>query len=162
MKKFIQKHSHKIFTTSILLKAAIGVLEIIVGVLFYFISYDTINKIGEVLISEEIAENPNSIFFRFLDTSFHSIFIYSKLFWAFLLLAHGITKVFLVGGLLRGKSWSYTVSALIFSYFIFDQTYRLFFHPSFLLGIITVFDIFVVLAILYEYRQKKRRERETK
>jgi uncharacterized membrane protein len=162
MRKFIQKHSHKIFTTSILLKAAVGVLEIVVGALFYFMSYEAINKIGEVLINEEIAENPNSIFFHFLDTSFHSIFIYSKLFWAFLLLAHGITKVFLVGGLLRGKNWAYTVSAIIFSYFILDQAHRLFVHPSFLLGIITVFDVFVVFAILYEYRQKKRRQDETK
>lgn len=157
MRKFIHKHSRKIFTASILVKAGIGILEIIIGVFFYFTSYEALNKLGDVFLYQEIVENPDSIFLNFLNTSFHSIFIYSKSFWAFLLLTHGITKIFLIHGLLRDRGWSYIISAVIFTYFIFDQTCRLFLHPSFVLGVITLFDIFVVGMILYEYRLKNKR-----
>lgn len=154
MRKFIQKHSQKIFTASILTKAGIGVVEIIVGVFFYFVSYATLNRLADVFIYSEIAEDPDSIFLKMLGSGFQSLFAYSKLFWAFLLIAHGVVKVFLIHGLLRNKRWSYLVSAIVFSYFILDQTRRFFSIPSIFLGLITLFDILVVFLILFEYRKR--------
>lgn len=152
MKKFFAKHSYKFFKTGVLIKAGIAIIEIVAGLVFYFLSYATMNAIVIALI-HLVIKNPDSVVWNWVNSGFHDLVIYSTSFWAFIFLSHGVTKILLTRGLLRNKTWAYIGSLVVFSYFIINQVYQSIRNPSFALELITIFDMVVVFLIFYEYRR---------
>jgi uncharacterized membrane protein len=71
-------------------------------------------------------------------------------------LSHGVVKLLLVVGLLRGKLWSYPASLVAMALFIAYQLYR--FSITHGLGLIalTVFDIAMIWLIWHEWRVVRR------
>lgn len=78
--------------------------------------------------------------------------IASKEFYAFYLLSHGLIKLLLVAGLLRGKLWSYPASLAALGAFMIYQVYRYSYTHSPGLLILTVFDAVVMVLIWHEWR----------
>jgi uncharacterized membrane protein len=68
------------------------------------------------------------------------------------LLVHGIIKVGLVAGLLRGWRAAYPTALLFLTAFIGYQCYRLFRYHSPALAVFTAIDIAIVLLIWHEWR----------
>ncbi|MCX6788914.1 MAG: DUF2127 domain-containing protein [bacterium] len=158
MRKFFRKHSYQLFKAGIFIKAGIAIAEIIVGVAFYFLSYETMNAILTSVL-QIVVKNPESGIWSMVNSGFRDLIIYSTSFWAFIFLSHGITKILLTRGLLKNKAWAYIASLVVFSYFIINQIYQTLQHPSFALELITVFDIIVVYLIFYEYRRSISRRK---
>jgi len=73
------------------------------------------------------------------------------------LIVHGLIKIFLVGGLLGGRLWSYLVSLWFLVAFIAYQTYRFFFTHSPWLILLNVVDLAVAFLIWREYQEVRKR-----
>ena len=76
----------------------------------------------------------------------------SQEFYAFYLLGHGLIKLLLVIGLLRGKLWSYPASLAALGAFMAYQMYRYSYTHSPGLLVLTVFDAAVMWLIWQEWR----------
>ena len=68
------------------------------------------------------------------------------------LIAHGVMKLALVGGLATNKLGSYPAAIVVFTIFTIYQAYQLSHQYSLFLEIVTVLDIIIVLLVVAEYR----------
>ncbi len=147
-----EKKIHSFFEISVFLKGLHALLETIGGILLYVISADTLTMFVVKLTQEELSEDPNDYIAHQLLQSAKHFSIGSKYFAAFYLLSHGIIKLFLVAGLLRGKHWAYPTSLGVLGLFIVYQVYRFTFTHSLSLIALTIFDLIVMWLIWQEYR----------
>lgn len=82
--------------------------------------------------------------------------IETKHFYSFYLLSHGLVKLLLVIGLLKGRLWSYPASLVAIALFIVYQLYRFSYTHGLGLIVLTVFDVFVMGLIWHEYGLVRR------
>jgi uncharacterized membrane protein len=104
------------------------------------------------LTQQELTEDPHDLIASHLLAAAESLSLPTKNFYAFYLLSHGVVKLLLVGGLLRGKLWAYPASLVVMGVFIAYQVYRFSYTHSAGLVTLTVFDLVVILLIWHEYR----------
>ena len=143
---------HKIFEISVLLKGAHALIECIGGLALYLVSTATINSWVNFLTQEELIQDPGDFIATRLHEFAQSFSVSTKAFYAFYLLSHGLIKLALVLGLLRGKLWSYPASLAVLALFIAYQLYRYSYTHSFGLIVLTIFDTFVIALIWHEYK----------
>jgi uncharacterized membrane protein len=156
MRRFLSRKTfHAIFRAGVLVKAIDSVAEMALGFLFYFLDPRTINKIIFFFSGDELTEQQRDPVWKFFFHGFTGITADVQYFLAFLLIAHGIMKLFLVVGLLKKKDWVYPVSGIAFACFVLYQTYRLTYDPSAWLAILTLFDVIFVALIFHEYSYQK-------
>lgn len=154
-----EKTYHSLFEIGILLKALISVLEIIAGLAFAFISYDSLRQMAFTVFGGELLESPRDFIWTYLAQSFHDFSVTPQSVWAFIFLSHGIVKILLITGLWKGKLWAYPASAVVFTLFVIYQFYQLTFTPSIFLWLITILDIAVIALVLHEWKHKRRAAR---
>ena len=152
MMSFFRTHSRRFFKGGVLIKAGIGLAEIVVGVVFVMLNQSAINNLASYLIPASLAGGSIE---AMIQSGLHDIFLYSNAFWAFIFLSHGVTKIVLTYGLLKDMIWAYIASLIVFSYFIINQIYNDLLHHSVALELITLFDMSVVFLIFYEYRRQR-------
>ncbi|WP_172374993.1 DUF2127 domain-containing protein [Mesorhizobium sp. NZP2234] len=143
---------HQIFEVSLWLKGAHALIECIGGILLYVVTTDTIASWVNALTAEELIEDPNDFIAGHLSRMASHFSVASKEFYAFYLLSHGLIKLALVVGLLRGKLWSYPASLGALGLFMVYQVYRYSYTQSFGLLVLTVFDAVVMVLIWHEWR----------
>jgi uncharacterized membrane protein len=107
------------------------------------------------LTAPELAEDPTDRVATLLQRMVHELTADTKLFASGDLFVHGIVKVFLVAGLLRGRLWSYPVSLWFIAGFIAYQAYRFFFTHSLWMIALTIVDLIVAFLIWREYQARK-------
>lgn len=163
MKPLPEKEYRSLFKISIILKGIIALGEVILGVVFIFVSYDTMRQAVLALFSSELLENPPDFILEYAVRGFHGLTATPQSVWTFIFLSHGIVKLLLIAGLLRNKLWAYPWSAAVFTFFIIYQIWQMMLAPSAMILFITVLDVIVVALVLHEYRHRLRRlKRETK
>ena len=151
-----ERRIHQFFEVSVLLKGAHALIECIGGLVLAFVSTSAITSLVNSLTQEELIEDPNDFVAVHLLGLAQNFTISTKHFYAFYLLSHGIIKLFLVIGLLRGKLWAYPVSLFVLGLFIVYQLYRFSYTHGFGLIVLTVFDVVVIGLIWHEYRLVRR------
>jgi uncharacterized membrane protein len=142
---------HQIFNFSVLMKGAHALIEIIGGIALYLISTATIQSWVNLFTQEELVEDPKDFLATHLNQFAQTFSVSTQAFYAFYLLSHGLIKILLVAGLLRGKLWSYPASLVALTLFIVYQLYRYSYTHSLGLIILTIFDVFVMALIWHEY-----------
>ena len=147
-----ERRIHQVFEISVLLKGAHALIEIIGGIALYLVSTAAIHSWINVLTQEELIEDPSDFLATHLLVFAQTFSVSTKAFYAFYLLSHGLIKLLLVVGLLRGKLWSYPASLAALALFIIYQLYRYSYTNSLGLIVLTVFDVFVMVLIWHEYR----------
>jgi uncharacterized membrane protein len=147
---------HRIFEISILLKGAHALIEVIGAVALYLVSTDTVAKLVKLATQEELIEDPNDYIATLLLAMAQNFSVASKSFYALYLFSHGMIKVLLVIGLLRGRLWSYPASLVALGLFIAYQLYRFSYTHSLGLIVLTVFDVFVIALVWHEWRIRRR------
>ncbi len=140
---------HQAFEIGIALKGFNAILELVLGILLMFTN---ITDIVQTLIANELIDDPNDFFATHIQ-HYANITPAAQTFGALYLLSHGIVKVILVAGLLRGKMWAYPASLGVLSLFIAYQVIRYFSTHSVWLIFLTVFDLLVVWLVWQEYRR---------
>jgi uncharacterized membrane protein len=155
-KKIPEKEYHLFFRVGLFIKTLITAGEIILGVVFYVVSADTLRGIFYSILGGEASEQPRDFIWGYVIKGFEGLVGVNQSFWAFIFLFHGIAKIFFVWALYKNKLWAYPGSAAVFGLFALYQIYTMIYLPSLLLALITVFDIILIGLIMHEYRHHKR------
>ncbi|TPL07843.1 DUF2127 domain-containing protein [Mesorhizobium sp. B2-4-14] len=153
-----EQRVHQIFEVSLLLKGAHALVECVGGLLLAFVSTSTIVSLVNRLTQEELTEDPNDFIASHLMHAASHFSVGTQHFYAFYLLSHGLIKIALVVGLLRGKLWAYPASLVALLLFIVYQLYRFSYTHSAGLIVLTLFDLIVIWLIWHEYRLVRRHE----
>ncbi|TAN06568.1 MAG: DUF2127 domain-containing protein [Rhodanobacteraceae bacterium] len=151
---------HRAYEVGILLKGLDGVVEIIGGMALFLTTRPEIRRAVALLTRAELAEDPRDFVANLLTHMARNLSVGTRHFAAAYLLAHGLVKVGLVAGLLRGLRRSYPVALLLLAAFIGYQIHRLFLAPSAPLYVLTAVDIAIVLLIWREWWYVKSRRRK--
>jgi uncharacterized membrane protein len=151
-----ERRIHQIFEVSILLKGAHALLECLGGASLALIGTDTIANFANGLAQYGLRKNSDDFIATHLLAWGQNFSVTTKNFYAFYLLSHGIIKLLLVAGLLRGKLWSYPASLIVLGLFIVYQLYRFSYTHGIGLIALSVFDVFVLALIWHEYSLVRR------
>ena len=127
-------------------------LEVIGGLVFLLARPETLTALVRFLTAHEISEDPSDLIANLLRTGVRHLVADTKVFAGAYLLGHGLVKVVLVAGLLRGARWSYPAALWFLGCFVAYQTYRTLLTGSPGLAVLTVFDLVVMYLIWREYR----------
>ena len=147
-----ERRIHQIFVVTVLAKGAHSLFEIAGGLALYLVSTETIVRKINGWSYDELLENRHDwIANRLLQFS-QNFSVQEHHFYAFYLLSHGLIKAVLVIGLLREKLWAYPASIAVFSLFIAYQLYRYSYTRDIALILLSIFDLFVILLAIHEYR----------
>src|SRR6266404_1942285 len=119
-----EKYLHAIFEIGVVLKGVDGVLEIIGAGLLFFVKAETLNAWLRFLTEHELSQDPKDAIANYLVSAGHRLFSGALVFAAVYLLAHGVVKILIVGGLLKNKLWAYPLGIIVFTAFVFYQLYR--------------------------------------
>jgi uncharacterized membrane protein len=147
---------HIAFEISIFFKGLDGVLQIVGGLLLFFVKPETISRIVIVLTQHELSEDRHDIIASYLVRLAHDLSASTQVFAGVYLLSHGVIKVFLVESLLRRRLWAYPTGIVFFALFIVYQMYRYYLHPSIEMLVLSILDLIVIVLTWLEYRQLKR------
>ncbi|CRY55919.1 Predicted membrane protein [Yersinia intermedia] len=150
---FGEQNIHAVFEVSLLLKAILAVMEIIAGILTYFITPQFLLHLLHRITQVEFIEDRGDVVANYLLHAAQSLSISSLHFAAFYLVAHGAIKLWIIVGLWRKKLGYYPMAIVIFSLFIAYQLYRYTFTHSPMLILITLLDVVVIVLTILEYRQ---------
>src|SRR5216683_7222962 len=156
---FDEKTFRLLFRISLLLKGAFSLLEIVGGILAYYVSQQYLLQLVTTITQEELTEDPHDFVAHFLIQSAQQLSVSAQHFAAFYLLSHGVIKTGLIVGLLREKLWYYPVSMLVFAIFVAYQLFRFQVTHSPWLMAITILDIAVIAMTWHEYRFLRQRIR---
>lgn len=151
-----ERRIHQAFEVSVLLKGLHALIECAGGVALALVSTSAIQNLVNLLTQEELIEDPKDFLATHLLAMAQQFSIGTKAFYAFYLVSHGVVKLFLVIGLLRGKLWSYPASLVVMGLFIAYQLYRFSYTHGVGLIALTLFDIVVMGLIWHEYRLVRR------
>jgi uncharacterized membrane protein len=149
----------RIFEISISLKGLDGLLEVVGGILLLLLSPARLTSIITLLTQHELSQDPHDFIATQRLSYAHTLSASVVLFAAVYLLAHGIVKIVLVVALLKQQLWAYPWTIGFLVIFILYQVYRLILHVSVWLIALTVFDCFIVLLTVLEYRKHLRQQR---
>lgn len=150
------RFAHVLFRIGVWIKGLDGILELIGGTLFLFISRSALGRVVAFLTAHELSEDPHDLLANALRHAVEHLSSDTKLFGSVYLLVHGFIKVFLVWGLLRNRLWAYPTAIAFLCAFVGYQAYRVSRHFSIALLVLTVVDIGIVLLIIHEYIHVRR------
>src|SRR6267143_2012693 len=95
-KLFTQRNIHIAFGASLLLKGLFALCETIGGILAYFVTQEFLLNIVQVLIQEELAEDPRDLVANYLLHQAEQLSVSAQHFAALYLLSHGVIKLALI------------------------------------------------------------------
>ena len=157
MKILTQKYWHELFELGVLLKGINGIWETTSGLLFLFLSKETLQNWLFVVTRNELLEDPHDYLINFLTQIFQNVSHGARLFAAVYLVVHGLLNIFLAIQLRRNRHWAYLVTIGFTLLFLVYQIYRISVHHSVLLMVITLFDIIFVGLAWHEYKHYKKK-----
>ncbi len=143
---------HWAFAMGIWVKGFDAILEIVGGFIFLLASDLTLNRLVIALTAHELVEDPHDMIANVLRQAVAQASLDTHLFGGIYLIIHGLAKLWLVTGLLRSKPWAYPATIGFLCLFITYQLYRLSYHDSLGLVLLTLFDSVFVILIWREYR----------
>ncbi len=129
-----QSLAHIAFEIGIFFKGLDGVLEIVGGLLLFFVKPETISRV-------RAANNFSAS---------------SQVFAGIYLLSHGVIKIVLVESLLRRRLLAYPTAIVVFALFIMYQMYRYYLDSSIAMIALSILDVIVIVLTWLEYRRLKR------
>ena len=119
-----ERRLHQAFEISVLLKGAHALIETIGGLALFFVANDFIMLLVRMATQQELSEDPADFIATHALHLALGFSIETQHFYALYLLSHGVVKLALVVGLLRGKLWAYPASLAVLAIFVAYQIYR--------------------------------------
>jgi uncharacterized membrane protein len=139
------------FHISVFLKGLFSLLEIIGGVLAFFVPVSYVTNVIVHLAQGELIEDPGDFISTHLVQLAQQLSVTSGTFIAIYLLSRGLVKFGLVVALLKNQLWAYPSSLVVLGLFIVYQMYQIVTAFSALLVFLTIFDLIVMWFIWKEY-----------
>ena len=137
-----QRHIHRLFRVSVILKGLHALTEIAGGVALGLFSTDAILKwLYRV--------DHHDWFTQTFTPNEHHYYV-------FYLLSHGVANLAIVVGLLREKLWAYPATFTVLSLFIAYQLHRFYYVRDPGLIVLSILDLIILALAWNEYRLIKR------
>lgn len=152
-----QRTLHRLFSLGVALKALDGALEVLGGLTFLIVDPRTLNTAVLFLTAHEISEDPSDLIATALRRGVRHLSPDTTLFAGIYLTGHGLVKVLLAAGLLRGQLWAYPAALWFLAAFASYQAYRVALGHSLALLALTILDVIVMWLVWREYRYLKAR-----
>jgi uncharacterized membrane protein len=152
--EFTSKQEERIgeyFRISVFIKGAVSLIEIIAGVLAFFVPVSSLTDLVVRLAQGELAEEPGDFIATHLVALAHQFSFASGVFIGVYLLSRGVVKFALVVALLKNKLWAYPTSLVVLGLFVLYQIYQIVIAFSALLVFLTILDLIVMWFIWREY-----------
>jgi uncharacterized membrane protein len=140
-----------LFDIGVIAKGIDGALEIVGGVLLFFVSPDQLQHILRILTQHELSEDPGDVVASYLVRASQHLSASTKLFGAVYLLWHGVVKVGIVTALLGRQRWAYPAAIVAFLLFLLYQLYRYAHTYAPELLVLSVLDVVVITLTWLEY-----------
>lgn len=142
----------KTFHAGITLKGIDGLLEIIGGVLLWFINPSELSEIVRFIFQHELSRDPHDWIGLHVLHATEKLANADPVFASLFLFSHGITKAALVTCLWMNKLWAYPLTIAVFAAFSVYQMYRYTHTHSVWLLVLTVFDVVLIYLTWAEYK----------
>lgn len=146
----------RVFESSLLIKAATGVAELIGGALALFIDPASIHRFILTFTQQELLNDPNDKVSNFLIHATAHLTSNGHAFLVAYLWTHAAVKLTAVIGILRNQLWAYPFSLITLGAMMIYQIYSLVFVKLTIgMSLLTIFDVFVLWMIWTEYQRVK-------
>ena len=155
----VKKIIDKVFDVVILIKSIFGFFEILAGIVLGVSGRLIESTLILALTKQEISEDPKDFIANYLIKIANNFSVGTHIFAVIYLIFHGVANIFLVVALAKKKTWAYHTALTGFGFFIVYQVYRYFHTHSLLLLLLTLFDIFIEIMILLEYRNTRKNKK---
>jgi|JI10StandDraft_1071094.scaffolds.fasta_scaffold223613_2 uncharacterized membrane protein len=145
----------KVFEGGIILKGLSGLLELLGGLLAFFMTPERLNHFVNFITQEELIA-PHQRLTSWL--SLHSDHFTSGSRWFIMayLFIHAAVKLTAVIGILKNQLWAYPFSLIALGLMTLYQVWDIVFVQARLgMVVLTVFDCFILWLIWREYQRKK-------
>src|SRR5438105_2425879 len=103
---------HKTFELSLLAKALFAVVEIVGGILVYFVSQQFLYDLAATVTQSELTEDASDFVANYLIQVAQDFSLNTIHFTSFYLVSHGVIKLFLIVALLQKRLWAYPLAVL--------------------------------------------------
>jgi uncharacterized membrane protein len=144
---------HWLFETGVAMKGAVALLEVFSGIALWLVPTAAIVAFVERLSLIELGRLHGDALAAWLMRLAHGFSMDAQSFYAIYLACHGLVKLVLVAGLLRGLRWAYPVSMAVMGCFIVFQLHRFAATQSVALLLISLFDALLIALIWREWRR---------
>jgi uncharacterized membrane protein len=148
----VQRTLHRLYRIGLWIKGIDGVLEMAGGLFLLVVSQAKLGQLVTFLTQRELTEDRRDWVASHLRDAVSQLSPDTQLFASVYLLGHGVIKLFLMVGLLRGWPWSYRPAIAFLLIFIGYQVYRMSLHFSLALLLVSLLDSVIVLLVWREYR----------
>jgi len=145
---------HDTFRAGITLKGIDGILEVVGGVILWFVHASALNHVARLFLQHDLPFDRHEFVTihlfqatQHLATARHFIAIY--------LVLHGLIKAVLVTALWFDALWAYPLTIGVFGLFSVYQLYRFTHTHSLALILITIFDVLIIYLTWREYNDQK-------
>lgn len=147
------------FHAGILLKGLDGALEVLGGVLLWFLKPGGLNHVARFLLQHDLSHDRHDWIAQHLLHVAAKTAEVNPAFASFFLLSHGVTKGALVLGLWMKKLWAYPLTIGVFAAFCVYQTYRYELTHSVWMLVLTILDLGLIGLTWEQYRKEKELRR---
>ncbi|MCK9378793.1 MAG: DUF2127 domain-containing protein [Candidatus Moranbacteria bacterium] len=155
MKK--QEFLHESFLVTLAIKAIDAIVEIAIGIVFFFVNPNYVNNFINSIIQVDVSDDPVTLASGYFSQLLSHLNFSAnlKFFVVFYLLSHGIAKLLVVIFLWMKKLWAYPVGIVLFFFFIVYQIYRYSIGHSMWMIVLTIFDLIIIYLTWVEYNRIK-------
>ncbi len=140
------------FHISILIKGAISLAEIVVGVLVLFVPVSYFTNLMLRMVQSELVEEPANFIATHVTALAHELSVAGSTFIALYLLSRGLIKLALIVALLKNQLWAYPSSLVALALLVGYQCYQIATTHSPAIIALTIFDLVVMWFIWREYQ----------
>lgn len=145
------------FDTVIIAKGVFGLIEFGAGIAMFFVSPDAMRSWLSKLTAHFHHSESHSHLWQWFEHLADRIDVHATVFAAVYLAAHGLVKLVIVVGLLRGQAWAFPVMVWVTVAFIVYQIWEMAHHFSWAMAALTIFDFVVLWLTLSEWRARRAR-----
>ncbi|MFI0465226.1 DUF2127 domain-containing protein [Saccharopolyspora sp. 5N102] len=147
----------KLFRVAVLLKGLDGAVQLIAGVLLIFLSPNTITRLAHAVVTRDLLGPPAGPLAGHFEEALQHFAGGNRTFVITYLIAHGVIKIGLVIGLLGKIMPLYPVAMAALGLFVVFEVLRAVQTKSVVLPLFTVLDVAIIVLVLREYLELRRR-----
>ena len=146
-----ERNISRLYEGTLLFKALHAAIEIVGGVAVLVLNSGTFTLWVTQMTQGELIEDPHDAVASFVLQGLQHVSSGGVNFASLYLISHVVINAVIVYGLLKGKSWSYSLAYAVLAAFTLYQLYRLTHAFSWWLVVLTVIDVLVIGLIYREH-----------
>ena len=147
----------KLFRVAVWLKGLDAVSQLVGGLVLIFLPSRSLTWLAHAIVTRDLLGPPTGPLAGHLEEAVHHLFDGGHTFVIGYLLVHGLIKLALVVALLKQKVRLYPAAITVLGLFVLFELIRGVQTHSVLLPVLTALDIVIIVLVVKEYREMRRK-----